>query len=186
MSDWLAIIEANFAGNYSSNFVNKRRELSVSFEEGVVKRNLLLYIENLTTEDNTNYYKSYIRLITPLESGFSPVSIFDQEETKSIISDTTIVRGYKETGVYIELGPGERKTLQFSWESSTNLDYNEPGEYQFYLRKQAGTLDEPIAIKLRYPKYMVFKDTGVFSLTNGKILDYNTELSRDFFSRIYW
>ena len=185
--DWIGIVEANVAKNYSNYIVSKSAELNVLFEEGVIKRQLLILLNNLVDTDQENLeYKAYVRVVAPPDSGFSPVVVFGQESKKELKPEILEVRGHKEAGIFVELKPGESKSLLFSWESAAGLDYENPGEYRIYWRKQAGTLSDPIKVVLNFPKNLKYLDTGDFSLTKDNALEYNTELTRDFVSRIFW
>lgn len=185
--DWIGIVEANVAKNYSNYLVKKSAELNVLFEEGVIKRKLLVLLGSSADASQENLsYRAYIRVVAPPDIGFSPVVVFGQEGRKKLNPEILEVQGHKEAGVFVELGPGESKSLLFSWESATLLDYGSSGEYRIYWRKQAGTLNDPIKVVLKFPKNLKYLDTGDFSLTKDSALEYNTELTRDFVSRIFW
>lgn len=190
MSDWLGVVEADFS---EGGFIERKIELELLFEEGVVKRELLILLKNeigQSFEDNEN--KLYIRVLAPAESSFSPIVISDEESKKIITPEIFEVSGRKEAGIFFELGLGKTKSLLFSWESPTNIDFGKEGEYRLYWRKQAGTIKDPIKVKFIFPKEV--KNLTIEGLTLSPGLGYNpedytqfnAELSRDFVSRIYW
>ena len=88
--------------------------------------------------------------------------------------------------MYLELQPQEKKQIVFSWKSFPKMNFDGDGQYLLYYQKQAGTEDYPLNIKMTVPKGIDLKTSPVFTLTNDDQYSYNTSLSRDLFSRIYW
>jgi len=183
--DWVSFVESSTTENNSSVFIQRTADLNITFEEGLIKRRYVVLLENSAEADKDLIYSSYVRLVTPLESGFSPVLVKEFNISREVVPDTDISRGHKEAGVFVEVRPGTSVTLQFVWESPNNLDFNNSGEYNFFLRKQPGVKEFPTKINIDVKDEVNSKDfLGV--LTNDYNLEYNTKLSRDLVSRIYW
>jgi hypothetical protein len=183
--DWAGLVEASIDENGSSAFIRRTADFNIVFEEGLIKRRYVVLLENLADMDKNYIYNAYIRIVTPFKSGFSPVAIMELDESKEIIPDIVNVRGHKEAGVHIEIKPKTSVILQFIWESPNKLDFQSLGEYNLLLRKQPGITEFPTKINID------IKDEDGFLnklnvLTNDNQIEYNTKLSRDFVSRIYW
>ena len=183
--DWVSFVESSTTENNSSVFIKRTADLKITFEEGLIKRRYVVLLENSAGADKNLIYSSYVRLVTSLESGFSPVLVKEFNINREVVPDTDIVSGHKEAGVFVEIRPGTSVTIQFEWESPNNLDLNNSGEYNFFLRKQPGIKVFPTNINIDVKDEVNSKDfLGV--LTNDQNLEYNTKLSRDLVSRIYW
>ncbi len=183
MADWFGVVEANLGENNINNYISRKKEVNIIFEEGLVKRNLVFLLENLAKEGE---YKSYIRVLAPQDSGFSPVVVKTKEGQLELVPEIIEIRGHKEAGIYLEVMPKESILLFFSWESPLGLNFEEAGEYEILVRKQAGIKNFPAKIKIHFPKALERWQTEGSVLTKQEVLEYNTELSRDFVSRIYW
>lgn len=186
--DWVGVVEANIPGSTSSHFIRRGIDFSSSLEEGLVKRDLWLVLENKAPSDTKDgaSYKSYIRLLTPQESGIGPVEIISKMGREKINPDVYGVDGRKEAGVLLEVKPSQLLVIKFSWESVSGVDFGRNGEYRFYWRKQAGTKDYPVKASFNFPQNIVISETSPFSLTEKGIHGYNTTLSKDLILRIYW
>ena len=77
-------------------------------------------------------------------------------------------------------------TFNFTWKEKTNLSFESSGEYRLYWRKQAGTIADQISAKFILPTVVDPYGLEPLSLTNEGILVYNTNLARDYSSRIFW
>jgi hypothetical protein len=187
-SDWLGIVEANVGGNKTNYFIERSAAFSVSLEEGLIKRRLLVFLKNTAPESQAGQdnYKVYIRLLTPQGSGFGPVEIISQDAKKQVTPQVYGVGKRKEAGVLVEVAPRQTVGVLFTWEGSSNLDFNEKGEYRLHWRKQAGTGSDPVRVEFLFPQRVTASGTPAFSLIKEGSLGYNTTLSRDFVSRIYW
>lgn len=185
-SDLFGIVEANSKDSPPSFLVKKEADLTVSFEKGLVKRKLLFLLDNPAQGKGIGRYKSYVRVLAPEDSGFGPVEVVDGQTRKNIEPEVYGIRGHKEAGVFVELSPGETKALIFTWESGTDIGLDKNGDYLFYLRKQAGVLNYPIEVKFDFPENTNVSGDPDLTLTSEGLVGYNTLLSRDFVSRIFW
>ena len=187
-SDWLGIVDANIGVNKANYSVERQASLAVILEEGSIKRHLTVFLDNEANPalGSDARYKSYLRVLAPQDSLFSDIEIFDSTGKEFVAPEIEEIRARKEAGVLIEVGPGQSKSVTFVWEESSELSFNEAGEYRLYWRKQAGTIADPISLKFVLPEQLQSTISPTFSLTAEGDLGYNTNLARDFSSRIFW
>ena len=179
-SDFVSLIESTKEGDGSG--VVRDAQFSVFFQEGIVKRKLILYLEN----KNESIYKGYLRLFTNTDVGFSPVRLVALESTELIEPETRSAKGLKEAGVNFEIKPKQTLAIDISWEGVSTHNFEKKGEYRLYWRKQSGAEEHPIEITLNLPANVIVFTNPEYSLTERGILRYNTSLERDFHSRIFW
>ncbi len=173
-SDLLGLVEANLGVNKSNYYIERKYDISVSLQEGLIKKNLSIVYKNNANlaMGNSGVYKTYSRLVVPLSSVLEFIKIGDS----SLPPDVETVAGRKEIGFYFELLPGQTKTLNMSWQVAQPLDLNRAGEYRMYVRKQAGTPGEPISIIYNAPSGIDLKvEPG-----------YNTLFAEDIHSKVTW
>ncbi|OGM20766.1 hypothetical protein A2714_03755 [Candidatus Woesebacteria bacterium RIFCSPHIGHO2_01_FULL_38_9] len=178
-SDFVALIESVKEG--SSLGVKREAELEVSLEENLVKRKIILFLDN----DSDINYLTYLRLITTFDSGFEPVEIVSRETEKKDL-ESKGVRGFKEVGVFVEIPAREVKAVIFKWESGSTHTYKQGGEYKLLWRKQSGIAEYPIKIRISHPHELIFSSKEPFTLTDGDSFEYNTTLSQDKFLNLTW
>jgi hypothetical protein len=179
-SDFVSLIESTKKG--SSPDVVREAQLSILFQEGIIKRKLTYYLEN----NNYNDYQAYIRLFTNADVGFSPVNLVSDNENKTISPEIISARGLKEAGVFVEIKPDQTLALVFAWEGASPHNFNQKEEYELYWRKQSGVGQYPVEIVVFLPEGANVLTDPVFSLTDRGVFRYNTSLDRDFSSRIFW
>ncbi len=184
-ADYFGVVEANLGVNKANYFVQRSSAASVSLSENQVQRILRHTITNNApvSTGNNGKYEVYLRLITPLEARFSDVLIDGAGETKRVAVEETIINGRKEGGVFVEVFPGQTIDITFSWQNTAGVVFGEPGEYRLVWRKQAGTQEDPITVQIEHP---LSAPDSTTALTEGEPAIYNTNLSRDFSSRIFW
>jgi len=180
-SDFLNLTESN-VGDNSSHLIAEELELAIFLEEGLIKRKLTVFLENL----GETSYEAYFRVLGNADSGFGQVEVFGTELKESLIPEVFAVSGYKEAGVLVEILPQETKAIIFSWESGSELNFNEEGKYTLYWRKQAGSNDRLVDMKVNVPGNVKIKEGGVLGLTEDGLYSYNTKLLEDFTASILW
>ena len=127
-----------------------------------------------------------MRILVPKESQFQEVEVVSAGEILRVPPDISDKEEWREAGVLVEVNPGQTKEIIFSWRSDKKLNLSKNGEYHFYWRKQAGTDKDNVSIKLSFPGSVRVVSDPVSALTQGNVVGYNTSLSRDFISRVYW
>ena len=158
----------------------------------MIKRSLVLFIENIGSSGNTDTgengdsYESYIRVLIPSGAGVGMIEFISEDNRKEVRPQVFGIQGNKEAGTFVQVSQGETITVVFSWESGTDLKMNEKGAYGLKWIKQSGTDDYPIEVDVRVnARDMSFRSTNL-SLTEENRFGYNTNLSRDSTSRIFW
>jgi len=189
VADMIGFVEANVGINKVNKFIERRSFIETAFEEGVIKNKATIELFNSSSSlenSNSNNYKVFLRLLAPYDSLFSDVGIVDISGTRYISPQVETLRGRKEAGIYLELPAGQRATVTFEFEKERGLTFNRQGEYRMVLRKQSGVPSYPVEIRNVMPENLMVNFSKPFSLTNLGYYRYNTELARDYFSRIFW
>ena len=187
-ADWLGIVDANVGVNKANYFIKRSSTLDIMMSEREISKELTILIENSASPalGNDAIYKSYLRVMAPQKAYFSDVKIFDLTEKEFIAPEVKEVRGRKEAGVFVEVKPGQSKNITFSWKEKINLSFETSGEYRLYWRKQAGTISDEISTNFILPNAVAAYGPESLALTDEGVLVYNTNLARDYSSRIFW
>lgn len=187
-ADWLGIVDANVGVNKANYFIDRRATLDVTMSEGEIVKELTIFLDNNANPalGNDGTYKSYLRVLASQKAFFSDIELNDTAENKFVAPEVTEVRGRKEAGIYVEVKPGHSKNITFSWKEKIDLSFEIPGEYRLYWRKQAGTVADQISANFTLPITAVPFGQEYLSLTDEGVLVYNTNLARDYSSRIFW
>jgi hypothetical protein len=169
-ADWMGIVDSNIGVNKSNLFIKRDVQLGVSFSAGSITRNLTINYENTATPalGDKARYKTYTRVLVPVDAVIQRGGVVSYGQVSPVQIDRQDLEGRSEIGILLELMPGEKKSIQLNWSTVGNLDFNSKGEYHLYIRKQAGTLADPIAIEI------------------GTLDKYNTSLSQDLFRTVSW
>lgn len=177
-ADLVGTVEANVGVNKSNLYISRKQTLDVKISGNKIERSLVLELVNSANPSLglPGIYKNYIRFLTNAEASVGKVMVVSGQSTNFVEAESVNVKDRNESGVYVEIYPGQTKKLVFSWISDLKSPVSGAGEYRLYVRKQAGVSEFPIQINV--------KNTA--SLTNPTGTVYNTELARDFFSRITW
>jgi len=131
-------------------------------------------------------YSFYTRLVVPMDSGFSKVNVVKNDSQEEKALDVLALGDFKDAGVSERLEVGEAKVLIFSWESEMTSSYKKDGEYSLRVFKQPGIASPPFQIKVKFPEGFNLQSSYPPTLTSSGEVEYNTLLSRDFLSRIFW
>ncbi len=186
-ADWLGIIDANVGVNKANYYIQRQSSLLVEIGEESVKKTLTVLIGNTANVGlgNDGIYKGYLRALASGEAKFSDIEIIGSVTKESKTPEITKFRGRREAGVFIEVLPGQTKSIVFSWEEKANLNFNQAGEYRLFWRKQAGTVADKITVQYMLPGGKIYS-TDPSTLTYQADGGYTTTLTRDFSSRIFW
>lgn len=182
-SDFFSDVEANVGVNKSNYFISRGFDFNVSLDKNQILRTLNINLVNSANPSlgASGQYKVYLRILIPQDAHLLGARILNRESQESLPSDVVQTGGRQEVGVYVEILPGDRKTINFRW--TTDVSGTKIGSYGLFVRKQAGTESDPINIQLD-SKLPVILSSPVFTLTNVGSYTYNTTLSKDFFSRV--
>jgi hypothetical protein len=186
--DWLGLVDANVGVNKANYFIQRNASFSVFFDGQSLKRVLIVNFENKANISlgEKAKYRTYLRLLSPQEVSVNAVEFVSNEDKNSLPFETEDIRGRKETGVYLEIEPGQKRSVIFYWQNIPGFTFDKEGVYGLYWRKQAGTVGDKISVNISLPwgtrKYI----SDNLNLTKDGVFVYNNNLTRDFFSRIYW
>ena len=170
-ADWLSVNEANLGVNKANYFIQREMSLENIINETSIKRILTLKLKNTATADleQKGVYKTYIRLLTPQEQDYVSAQGLEIELNKT--------KGRWESGVLIEILPGQSKEIKFVWQQPHHLNLNSPDtRYYLYWQKQAGTGADPISVSLK-------ADISTLTKTGERL--YNTTLAQDFLAQLF-
>ena len=186
-SDFLGLVEANIGVNKANYFIKRSFSLDVEAGEGVLRRSLLVKYDNSANPalGSPGRYRAYLRLALPLDAEINSTEVLAPDAVATT-PETQDVGGRREAGVLVEIAPGQSKSIKFSWQSPTLLDYSKEGEYRLFWRKQAGTDSDPLKLTFTPPSGVDILSAPKFSLTQAGSFVYNTTLARDLFSRVSW
>jgi hypothetical protein len=178
--DYISEVEANLGVNKANYFIQRSMKLNTKINTERINRVLAISLTNSSGEERDfPWYKTYIRVITPEGVDFGPVVLEKNGQKTLLEPEINIVNGFSEAGVYIEIFPKEEVVLRFSWEGGHKLDFDKDVEYVAYVRKQAGTNQDPLLVKVEI-------DSDDTILTESNQFLYNTVLDRDKIFRSNW
>ena len=177
-AELVGTVEANVGVNKSNYYITRKQTLDVKISGNKIESALAVELTNNANPSlgTTGIYKNYIRLLTNANSEIHRAMVVSGESNEFVDLDINSIKDRKESGMYLEIYPGQTKKIVFNWKDNLRAPISDSGEYRLYVRKQAGIGDFPTQIKVRNSS----------SLTNPDGNVYNTMLARDFFSRITW
>ena len=187
-ADWFGVVDANVGVNKANYFLERELAFSAYLSGQDLKGFLTVNLKNSANSalGEAGRYKTYLRVMLPMSASVNEAlttsGSFQEAQTPEIEEKS----GRKEAGVFVEVGPGQTKEVTFSWQEEIGLDFEKEGEYRLYVRKQAGTLEDKIAVTLYLPQGIKIVSQPLSSLTQDGGYGYNTYLTRDLFSRISW
>ena len=176
-ADWFGLVDANVGVNKANYFLDREAYLVVYMDSERLKRILTVTLKNSANPalGDSARYKTFFRVMLPQTSSVNDVQLVSGSSKEAVAAMLDETQGRKEAGILVEIGPGQSKEIIFSWEEEIGLDFTKEGEYRLYIRKQAGTVGDKVGVSVFSP-----------TLTQDGGYGYNTLLTRDFFSRIYW
>ena len=175
----VGLAEANLGVNKSNYFIQRSMSLVTTVNEKSVENKMEVVFKNnaSTALGVQGTYKNYIRLITNSDSEIKGAEIVEPSQRKVVVPETKTVAGRKESGLLLEVKPGQQKRVVFTWSVPVKVDFSKKGEMPFLWRKQAGTTGDLVNLQIKTPPFV---------LTKGDTSAYNTVLSRDINSLVYW
>jgi len=185
-ADLIGLVESNVGVNKANYFIERNIKLDVNTGPYQINRRLTLGIKNLANSalGPSGRYFPYVRLLIPSDVYQVTVKSINGGSVENLTPDIVEVRGHKEVGVPIEILGGGNKSLEFTW--STTVDKKSSIQsYGLYVRKQAGTENDPISLNVVGNQVQIVPDPR-FSLTRSGVYAYNTTLARDLFSLFTW
>ena len=188
-SDWFGLVEANLGVNKANYYINRSYSLEVFLTSGMsVKKSLITKYNNRANPElgPAAVYKTYTRLLVSPDSDIGGIYVANGESKETLKYDTFLVNGRKEIGFFMEIPPGGERLLYIDWESATELKNVAGGQYGIVWRKQSGAGDDQVKISFDFGLLGDYRLEQDRSLTFDGKDSYNTLLSRDLVSRIFW
>ena len=187
-SDWFGIVEANLGVNKANYFVERNASIVSNVSEDSIERILSLKLKSNANPElgNRGRYKTYVRAIVPEGSVFSDVRVTSVTGSQTLKPDVEDHYERTEAGVLVEVNPDQEKTIIFRWKSKSNLNFSKNGEYNLLWRKQAGTVADPVEIRVIMPSNLKFGSIPNDVLTESSDFVYNTTLRKDATIKLFW
>jgi hypothetical protein len=184
--DLTGIVEANVGSNKANYFIQRSINLNINVGIYQIDRTMTINFKNSANPalGPTGKYKTYVRLLMPEDAVVTSIKSYTGLAQEDLSPEITDVRGHKEVGVLVEILGGDSKQIVFSWSTGVNTSSPLAG-YGLYLRKQAGTEADPIAINVKGNGVQIKPDPR-FTLTRDGTYVYNTTLAQDLFSLFSW
>lgn len=181
------LVDANLGVNKANYFINRSQELYLNLNKENIKHELQVTYTNSANVNlgNDGKYKNYARLIIPKDSTVGSVRVYHEGGTyENIEYKTEEISGRKEIGFLLEVLPSTSSKLQISWTIPQD-EISQGGEYRLKVNKQAGTINDSLAVYLNQSELIPQATFPEFSLTNQGVYLYNTDLGKSFDSRIF-
>ena len=140
---------------------------------------------DVNTESNKPY-ESYIRVLIPADAGTGLIEVIGENEKKEVKPEVYGAKGSKEIGIFVKLERGEVVAFVFSWESGAEIKLEKEGYYSLKWIKQPGVEGFPVDTEINLSSIGTTFEYENLSLTEENGFGYNTNLSRDIISRIFW
>lgn len=182
-------VEANLGVNKANYYVSREANVVLTLEDGYLEQEVSLKLRNsATSRDNipADRYKAYIRALAPSDSEFHGASVLSSAGRDTVNVDIEREEGRVEYGTLIEVLPGEEKVLTFRIRNSANIAFGEAGNFSYTWWKQSGTGEYPFNISVKAPSLSGMRWSPPFSLTNGGMFGYNSNLVGDFKLNLEW
>ena len=176
--DGYGLVDANLGVNKSNLFISRSQELNLSISKNSIYHELFINYQNNAGQSIglSGIYKNYARLILPTTANIHGVRIYKIDGTYlDLIYDIEKYKDRKDLGFYFEVPPSSISKIQIVWSTPTDK-LSEGGEYRLNIRKQAGTENDPLDIKI------AFQD---LALTGDGPSHYNTDLAKDFNLKLF-
>ncbi len=172
------LVDANVGVNKSNLFIKRSQLLNSTISKNKISHDLSVKYQNNAgvAVGQSGVYKSYTRLVVPVDSKILGVRVHELDgKYIELKYDESVVDDRKEVGFLIEVSPNNQRTVQVLWDIETNI-FEEGGEYNIFVQKQAGTDDDNLKVVVR---------TEGLTLTGKASPVYNTYLVRDFATKVY-
>lgn len=174
----VGLTEANVGVNKVNYFITRTISFSSFVSQGTLENTLIVELSNNAPQalGISGRYKNYIRLITNGGIKVKSVGIIEAGGVKAVNPDIREVSGRTEAGVLVDIPAGTKKSVRFSFSYPTKLTFGSPGQIKYFIRKQAGTGNDPISVKIVPPSGVAF----------GSPTIYNTHLAGDLIIEPSW
>ena len=179
VNDAYSLVDANLGVNKSNYFINRSQEINLFISKEYIGHELFVTYDNKSSlaAGTSGVYKTYTRLIVPIESKIAGVRVYNIDGSfEDIEYEVSDLNGRREVGFYFELLPSVSKKIQIVWNIEKS-DFSLGGEYNLQVIKQAGTSDDALKI--------VIKNNDL-TLTGNTLSVYNTYLTKDYKNKLFF
>lgn len=186
-TDTYGLVDANLGVNKANFFLEREHNLTLNIGKSKLQHKLEVnYVNSAnSTLGNMGKYKTYTRLILPVNANVTSLKFIDQSGTEERLdAQEIVVSDRKEVGFLVEVIPLTSKKIEITWEIETN-SLAQGGEYRLNILKQPGTDADAYSInligtELEYASAIYnFKPLTKTSLTRVRPASYNTRLEKD-------
>lgn len=191
--DGYGLVDANLGVNKANFFIERDHLLTLNIGKTTISHKLAVLYTNSanSTLGNMGKYKTYTRIVLPVNANVTSVKTFDQTgNSQDIKIDETVFGNRKEVGFVVEVTPLSSKSIEIEWEIKTD-SLREGGEYRLKVLKQPGTESDRYAINLGGAELEYTYTTHNFNLLNKTSLtrlrpaSYNTRLEKDLDLKVF-
>lgn len=184
-SDLVGDVESNVGDNKANYFIKRNFDLNVNFNGQTLTRQFSINLQNFANPSlgPSGIYKTYIRVLVPSDSEILSVRSVTPQSQTELSPEITQESGRQEVGIFVQITPGQTQDFEFTWQNNISADTTITS-YGIYFRKQAGVDAAPTSIEFTGVGGLTSRP--IFSLTNGSVYTYNTDLVKDFFARLSW
>lgn len=178
-NDSFALVDANLGVNKSNIFINRNIETNIEVSKNTIDHELLVTYTNAANSaiGNSGVYKSYTRLLLPIESNIYGVRVYNLDGSyEDVPYEVSNLEGRKEVGFLVKILPEDLKKIQIVWNITTE-SLKDGGEFDLEIIKQSGTDKDSLLVK--------FKSLDLV-LTGRVPSVYTTTLERDFEKKLYF
>ena len=174
----VGLAEANVGVDKANYFITRSLNLTSFVRTNEIENILTVEFKNAAPAalGISGNYKNYIRLIANDNAKVKQVGIAEAGGTKVASPEIEKIAGRLEAGILVDIGPGQKKAVRFTWSLPTAINFAANGEVDYLIRKQAGTTDDATIVKINPP-------AGVDFLGGTS---YNTTLGQDILIKVSW
>lgn len=179
IKDTYSLIDANLGVNKSNIYIKREQEVNLNIKKNSISHELFVTYQNTASQavGNPGFYKTYSRILLPQNANVSGVRLYSINGSfEDLKFDKFDVKGRQEIGFLVNILPGDTKKVQIVWNINTDILAN-GGEYNLLVRKQAGTENDNLTIKIK---------ESDLSLTGRALSVYTTTLVRDFSIKLFF
>lgn len=173
-----SLVDANLGVNKSNLYIKRNHNLKTLMSKTGVTNELSVNYTNSANQSlgNQAVYKSYTRILLPLESEVVAVRQYlSSGKYEDISYDVENNGKLNSVGFLVNVLPGNTSQIQVVWNQPSEALYN-GGELKVLAIKQSGTDSDAFSFNFVSPE---------FSLTRGTPSVYTTNLAKDFYLNLY-
>lgn len=181
--DTVGVNEANIGINKANMNITRDIEYKIFLEKNQIRSRLLL---NLYSNKNDKEYKSYIRVITPLNSKLTRITIDDRNQNivpaatdfkiyeninykqpKGLEVSSEEIEKYQVFGFVTSIKSNKNQKIEIEYTNGIKPEYLNYFSYNLLFLKQSGTENYPLKVDVYFPQGYNLKDNAQYSIRNN-------------------